>query len=157
MQSLPSLEAANLWLPSISVDPQVDALYDVRADHEDFARRVLNSETIPRLRALGRRGSVRLMVTPQVITLDVEGFQASDDERGRRLEELVEAAVGLFHGAKGESRVAESPGRCLVCGRGLDAEVVACASCATAHHADCWAFNGRCATYACGSTERKVG
>ncbi|HEX7899603.1 MAG TPA: RING finger protein [Planctomycetota bacterium] len=39
---------------------------------------------------------------------------------------------------------------CQVCGAGLTEDVVRCARCDTAHHADCWTYVGRCSTYGCG-------
>lgn len=47
------------------------------------------------------------------------------------------------------SGVRASRGLCPVCGEGLEDEVVACESCHVPHHAECWAFAGRCSTYAC--------
>jgi hypothetical protein len=42
--------------------------------------------------------------------------------------------------------------RCPVCGAPLSrGSIVRCAKCRAAHHADCWKFNGLCATFACGS------
>ena len=42
--------------------------------------------------------------------------------------------------------------RCPVCGTPLSkGSIVRCAQCRAAHHADCWQFNGLCATFACGS------
>ena len=43
--------------------------------------------------------------------------------------------------------------RCPVCGTPLSrGSVVRCSKCRSAHHADCWKFNGLCATFACGGT-----
>jgi hypothetical protein len=47
------------------------------------------------------------------------------------------------------SGVQASRGMCPVCGEGLEDEVVACGTCHVPHHAECWAFAGRCSTYAC--------
>lgn len=47
------------------------------------------------------------------------------------------------------SGIQASHGVCPVCGEGLDDEVVACGACHVPHHAECWAFAGRCSTYAC--------
>jgi hypothetical protein len=45
--------------------------------------------------------------------------------------------------------------RCPVCGTPLSkGSIVRCAKCRSAHHADCWQFNGLCATFACGSQMR---
>jgi len=42
--------------------------------------------------------------------------------------------------------------RCPVCGTPLSkGAIVRCSKCRAAHHADCWDFNGLCATFACGS------
>lgn len=41
---------------------------------------------------------------------------------------------------------------CQVCGQSLDGIVVACNSCDSLHHEDCWTYAGRCATFGCGST-----
>jgi hypothetical protein len=40
---------------------------------------------------------------------------------------------------------------CQVCGARIPADNrVYCRRCRTPHHKDCWEFNGRCSTYACG-------
>lgn len=71
-----------------------------------------------------------------------------------RTEEPDEAAAGPVAWAGGG---AITMARCQVCGDGFDLPVrgrVHCARCATAHHADCWAFNRGCSTYACGAAPR---
>ncbi len=41
--------------------------------------------------------------------------------------------------------------KCQVCGEELQAATAhACERCAAPHHADCWAFNGKCAIFGCG-------
>ncbi len=40
-------------------------------------------------------------------------------------------------------------GRCPVCFTPLDARVKPCWRCRTPHHADCWAYFGGCAIFAC--------
>jgi hypothetical protein len=42
-----------------------------------------------------------------------------------------------------------SLGPCPVCGRQVGRPIAACPSCRTAHHVDCWEYNGGCAIYAC--------
>jgi hypothetical protein len=45
---------------------------------------------------------------------------------------------------------------CLVCGEELSGRVtVRCAVCHTAHHPDCWNFNGRCGVYGCSSRKHQ--
>ena len=47
--------------------------------------------------------------------------------------------------------------RCPVCGSPLSrGRIVRCAKCGSIHHAECWLFNGLCATFACGSTEKRA-
>jgi hypothetical protein len=42
--------------------------------------------------------------------------------------------------------------KCPVCGDLITDQLVFCARCKSPHHRDCWAYNGKCATYACGET-----
>ncbi|HEU4339839.1 MAG TPA: RING finger protein [Planctomycetota bacterium] len=47
--------------------------------------------------------------------------------------------------------------RCPVCGTPLSkGAIVRCSKCRAAHHADCWDFNGLCATFACGSQAHEL-
>ena len=39
---------------------------------------------------------------------------------------------------------------CPICGDPIESQLVTCVSCKTPHHRDCWDYNGRCATFACG-------
>ena len=52
----------------------------------------------------------------------------------------------------------ETEVNCLVCGSTLlEGRLVRCPSCDTAHHEECWEYNGGCATYACkGGRTRKA-
>ena len=43
---------------------------------------------------------------------------------------------------------------CQICGDSIEDEHCRCAACGTAHHIDCWDYNGRCSTYACNCTEQ---
>lgn len=53
----------------------------------------------------------------------------------------------------GEVRI--SGGLCPVCGTGLRDRLVKCERCRTPQHAECWAYLGRCATYACRGTRAR--
>lgn len=44
--------------------------------------------------------------------------------------------------------------RCGVCGEEASQRRVACAKCATPHHAECWEYQGGCSVFGCGSTSR---
>jgi hypothetical protein len=52
----------------------------------------------------------------------------------------------------GETRT--EGGECQICGSALRlaAGVVQCSRCRTPHHLECWKYNGRCSTFACGET-----
>ncbi len=156
MHSLPSMAEWLSHLPQASVDREIDALYDIRSEPDDFAKRIFNAETSTRLRSLGRRGSLRLLVAPALITIRVDNATPGDREMAKLGEDLIEAVIEVFHAARaaGRAEATDDSGRCLICGTALKGKVVRCAKCATPHHAECWSFNGRCATYACGSAER---
>ena len=49
-----------------------------------------------------------------------------------------------------EVKLPEEIARCLVCGERILLDRIECRRCDTAHHKDCWDYNGRCSTYACG-------
>lgn len=63
---------------------------------------------------------------------------------------LREALAGGVTFLGGGASEGEDP--CGICGDPLHLlATVDCAACATPHHAACWRYNGRCATFACGS------
>lgn len=40
--------------------------------------------------------------------------------------------------------------KCPICGDRIEDDLVFCNRCKTPHHGECWHYNGKCATYACG-------
>lgn len=52
-----------------------------------------------------------------------------------------------------EVSLPESVAACRVCGEKILLDRIECRRCETPHHKDCWDYNGRCATYACGETK----
>ncbi|HTF55778.1 MAG TPA: RING finger protein, partial [Planctomycetota bacterium] len=55
------------------------------------------------------------------------------------------------------TEVLDEQTRCPVCGSPLSrGRLVRCAKCGAIHHAECWLFNGLCATFACGCREKKA-
>lgn len=75
--------------------------------------------------------------------------------RGRSYGELIWLA-GLLRAARGNPATMEKVvvadrkgGTCLVCGSALERAVVLCSKCRTAHHEECWVYNGACSTYGC--------
>jgi len=47
--------------------------------------------------------------------------------------------------------LAVATGTCPVCGEGFGDDVILCRECFTPHHKKCFAWNGSCGMYACGS------
>ncbi len=59
------------------------------------------------------------------------------------------------NGYAGIMKAQESP-TCQVCGDTREEiPFVACQSCGTPHHKDCWAFNGQCSVFGCGADSYK--
>lgn len=55
---------------------------------------------------------------------------------------------------RGGANISAANGTCLVCGEAFEYRmVVYCAACDTPHHPDCWAYNLRCAMFACGCVD----
>ena len=52
-----------------------------------------------------------------------------------------------------ESQINQENACCMVCGQAIESDPVACTTCKTAHHAECWEYMGKCSTFACGSTK----
>lgn len=99
------------------------------------------------LRLTPEQLSMRAHVDPldrfQVETLAGIAFQILD------LLDLRSAADFVL--AKVQEKLTDET-RCPVCGAPLSrGSVVRCSKCRAAHHADCWQFNGLCATFACGN------
>jgi hypothetical protein len=74
----------------------------------------------------------------------------------RQCRDLYEAALAtmgqgieFLDGALSMRATASSSARCMVCGEGLDSDVVHCRSCRTPHHRECWSYSGGCSTYGC--------
>jgi hypothetical protein len=55
-----------------------------------------------------------------------------------------------------EGKAAASEGLCLICGTSLRDQVVRCERCRLSYHAACWAYMGRCASYACPGTRARA-
>lgn len=45
---------------------------------------------------------------------------------------------------------------CPICGDPIGHDLVYCGSCKTPHHRECWEYNGRCATFACGQERYRI-
>lgn len=151
----------NFGVRDLSVgDSAFDSAFRIAASKEGLARAHLTAPRRELLLDLNRRMPASYRVAPSAQVLRVEGMRYDINE----LDTLVATALQLFDqlqlGDREAIEVMETSIRrldeslCGVCGSGLaQGRVVRCAKCRTPHHEDCWSFNGRCATYACGESE----
>lgn len=139
----------------IGDDPGFDRDFIVQGFPSAWVRSVLNSEARARIRRLAAQGGGRvtleagplglLVSVPRVLLEDAAG-----------LERFVEDGIGLCRGLRAPRTddiqfMSEpaAPGSCPVCATPLGEAPRRCRSCATPHHAECWAYFGGCSTYAC--------
>ena len=139
-------------------DKEFDDRLEVWGEDEDLVRDRLRPTIRGLLLQVDRRWdfllrfspeqlSIRAHVEPlerfQVETLVGIAFQVLDLLDLRSPADMVLSKV---------QEVLDDETRCPVCGTPLSrGALVRCAKCRSAHHADCWTFNGLCATFACGS------
>ena len=74
------------------------------------------------------------------------------------LDTLSPDRISAFAGAVEivESGPATEASVCLVCAQPIsEPKLMACTSCDTPHHGDCWDYNGRCALFGCGGTRAR--
>ncbi|MBV8880116.1 MAG: hypothetical protein JO332_09150 [Planctomycetaceae bacterium] len=141
-------------------DAAFDRDYVVKATPESYAARVFaperRAEVVRTVRSLRGLADPTFDVTPPQLTVTVRRFLRDEP-----------AMLALIHAARefvgyvlqeapppgmvfGE--VTAAAGACPVCGTGLKDRVVRCEQCRTPHHRECWAYMGRCSTYACRGT-----
>lgn len=141
-------------------DPDFDAEFEIQTSAEGFAIGVLSPQIRSLLRMSRLFGRFLWRLSPAGFLLRVKGWPPSRTELDRWLL-LAFQLLDALPGADGKGRVAlgvlrqriDAESICKICGAGLaDGAVVRCLKCATPHHRDCWDFNGRCSTFACGET-----
>lgn len=101
------------------------------------------------LRGLALWGPVRLTVSPGFLQLRASCDLDKLIGCGLQIAEALPRAESTF--VVVETKRVLSGTACQVCGAPLEGEIVECSKCTTLHHRDCWEFNGRCSTFACGS------
>lgn len=137
-----------------------DDAFQIATSEAGFASRVLAPEIRALLRSAALEGNSLWRVSRAGFLLRIPRLpdRVSDLERwlglGLQLLDALPGLLGVDEMQVGEVRVAlDAEGSCLICGCPLKgAPVVRCTKCATPHHRDCWEFNGRCSTFACGGT-----
>jgi hypothetical protein len=129
-------------------DPEFDAAFEVVTSRDDFARRVLSEPIRNVLRNAALFGRFAWRLSRAGFLFRVRGWP----ERRSDLDRWLVAAFQLLDALPVPPRLEMPPdAKCQVCGMPLsEGKVVACRRCATPHHRDCWEFNGRCSTFACG-------
>ncbi len=144
-------------------DAAFDARFEVTTSDPGFAGRMLTPDMRNVLASVSIHG-------PFLWRVSRAGFLLRLEARPRTARELDGWLVAAFQlldelpGVEGAERVQVGETReaigeeseCQVCGTTLrSGQVVRCARCRTPHHRDCWEFNGRCSTFACGETRSR--
>ncbi|HVR86536.1 MAG TPA: RING finger protein [Planctomycetota bacterium] len=143
---------------------EFDARYVVKANDEKFAREYLDGATrtaVEDLRSLLGNDRIlvsmnpsRLMIRKESVIDSSETLEALAGLSGRlhdRIDLFWQRASGIEILEDPVAPDAAAEAVCQICGSKITAETkVVCRRCSTPHHEDCWEFNGRCSTYACG-------
>lgn len=144
-------------------DPEFDALFEIHAPEGEFAPMVLGPAMRSVLRSAMLFGKFVWRLSPAGFLLRVWGWPDNRKELDRWLMVAFQLLDAL-PGAEGKGRVTlgvvrvklDADSICKICGASLaEGRVVRCAKCSTPHHKDCWDFNGRCSTFACGETRSR--
>jgi hypothetical protein len=136
-------------------DPKFDSRFSIRTRSRESAVRLLNTEC--------RRYILSLLDMPgESPIFDISGgvlsitkpccLRAPSDE----LDRFTELCRGVLSACGHEARVLEviqaGEGDCPVCLAPLSEDIRKCAKCRTPVHRECWAYLGRCPTFACGTS-----
>jgi hypothetical protein len=145
-------------------DPAFDARFVVKSNDEKFAREYLDGaarQAVEDLRGLVGNDRIlvslnpsRLMVRKESVLDNPDTLKSFADLAGRlhdRIDVFWQRASGIEILDEPAAPAAGADAVCPICGSKIAPEVrVSCRRCETPHHQDCWEFNGRCSTYACG-------
>jgi hypothetical protein len=144
-------------------DADWDRNFTVAADDHEIARTLLSGgvrSAITMLSRIRRNGGVDIrfgdgeLVVQKLMVLD----QASELSAFVRhaLEVFDQALLARSTGIEFidhlQAQIVEDA-KCPVCGDLIEDDLVFCSRCKTPHHGECWKYNGKCATYACGETQ----
>jgi hypothetical protein len=146
-------------------DPYFDDRFWVESSHPSWARQILTRDTrvdLVQLRwapAGGAGDDVMLDVGPQGLTLRVNRVVVDNPES---LGKFIDLAVAVLQAMR---RLAEPTGfvldglsiagsACPICGHAITDDPLACPTCRTPHHRDCWKYFGGCAIFGCSARSR---
>jgi hypothetical protein len=148
-----------LGLKDIQVgEHEFDDALEIWGNDEGLVRDKLNPDARGILMQADKRWDFFLRLTPEALTIrarmvpfdryQVESIAAMGFQLLDILDLKSPVAVVI---SKVQERLDQDT-RCPVCGTPLShGKVVRCLKCRSAHHVECWKFNGMCATFACGS------
>lgn len=143
-----------------SDDETFHQMFEVLTNHKSTADRILNAGVRWQLHQLSQLASSglyfmidnedMLVATPKFLTK-----QQLLDDFVRLVLELYDQimlaqAVGIDF-VEDQTAVIEEV-KCPVCSADIVETMVVCLRCKTPHCLDCWKYNGKCATFACGET-----
>jgi len=141
-------------------DPEFDAAFEVQGGAPEVVASILRPWLRKRLRDVALHGGFCWRLSRASSLLRIGGRPQSAVELDRWMS-LAFDLLSVLPGADGKERVVLGAARmqvdaestCGVCGGPLaEGPRVRCDRCRTPHHADCWAFKGRCSIFACGGT-----
>jgi len=141
-------------------DAAFDEMFEIHSSGGEFALQVLHPQIRSVLRSAVIFGTFFWRLSPAGFLLRVRGWPPDRKELDRWLVVAFQLLDAL-PGSDGKGRVSigvvrmkiDAEAMCRVCGASLaEGALVKCAKCSTPHHRDCWEFNGRCSTFACGET-----
>ncbi|HZE97236.1 MAG TPA: RING finger protein [Planctomycetota bacterium] len=145
-------------------DAEFDARYVVKTNDEKFAKEFLDPaarQSIEDLRTLQGNDRILVSLNPSRLMVRKESVLSAPDDLGALAGQAgrLHDRIDLFWQRASGIEILEEPSTsapsvdavCPICGSKIDPDArVTCRRCGTPHHEDCWEFNGRCSTYACG-------
>ena len=154
-------------LPHQSQDSPLSSV-EVRASDMDLLQKLLAKGLDEKIRDLdlcgGRAPAYLSMNSQRLVVKKMKFIYSLNELRDYALKafEFIDILIEYYEMAikpdefvlieDGGPSSAELP-ICVICGTAIEEKAVSCNNCDTLHHADCWEYNGACATFACGSTE----
>lgn len=143
---------------------EFDADFIINGNDEQLIKGFLNAEVQQRvdwLRRFSQLNSIHLSVSGGRLSIKTGGFIRDYDTLSRFVAVSLEVYDHAVHsnteGIDFVEAVAASSATmgdpvCQICGEEIKLEAVACRTCKTPHHKDCWQYYGACSTFGCGQT-----
>jgi hypothetical protein len=148
------------WTANVETgDDTFDAQFVVRSDHPEQAKQLLAPAIrwkLIELEKLTGKGCLQLSLQNDVLTVTYLDWFST----GRPLLDFVQGSLEIFdqlmlYEAEGLEFLQQNQAavigevRCPICSDDVMHDMVVCRRCKTPHCAECWEYNGKCATFAC--------